>query len=251
MFLGGIGLKQVENNNQQLIKSTIAFAKALDALRFSPPITHIYNPFCYAWKPHELYLKKYARPFKEVVFLGMNPGPWGMAQTGIPFGEVNAVRDWLGITAEVEQPLRLHPDRPITGFNCKRSEVSGRRLWGLFKERFHTAEIFFKDHFVANYCPLLFYNAQGQNITPNKLKGGEKDMLFERCDQYFRVLIDILQPEWVVGVGIFAQERATEALEDYPMKITRIPHPSPANPAANGGWAPLVSAILLDTEMWT
>lgn len=241
----------MKNNNERLIESTITFAKELDALQFSPPITHVYNSLHYAWRPHELYLKKYAQPPKKIVFLGMNPGPWGMAQTGVPFGEVQAIRDWLGITAKVEQPLHLHPERPITGFNCKRSEVSGRRLWGLFKERFHTVENFFKDHFVANYCPLLFYNTQGQNITPDKLKSSEKDKLFEQCDRYFRVLINILQPQLVVGVGIFAQERATEALEGYSINITRIPHPSPANPAANKGWAPLVSAILLDTGMWT
>ena len=36
---------------------------------------------------------------KRVVFLGMNPGPFGMAQVGVPFGEVAAVRDWLRIDA--------------------------------------------------------------------------------------------------------------------------------------------------------
>jgi len=42
----------------------------------------------------------------------MNPGPWGMAQTGVPFGEINAVKDWLGINAEVDKPQKQHPKRP-------------------------------------------------------------------------------------------------------------------------------------------
>ena len=82
----------------------------------------------------------------------MNPGPFGMVQTGVPLGEIAAVRDWMGIEATVEKPATENPKRPIEGFACTRSEVSGRRLWGLFAERFGTAEAFFTDHFVANYA---------------------------------------------------------------------------------------------------
>ncbi len=62
----------------------------------------------------------------------MNPGPWGMVQSGVPFGEVAAVRDWMKIKSSAKQPKSVHPKRPIEGLSCKRSEVSGRRLWGLF-----------------------------------------------------------------------------------------------------------------------
>ncbi|MEY2548001.1 MAG: single-strand selective monofunctional uracil glycosylase [Verrucomicrobiota bacterium] len=122
----------------------------VDQLRFAPPVTHVYNPLRYAWRAHELYLRRYANTPKRVLFLGMNPGPFGMAQTGVPFGQVAAVRDWLGITAPIERPPREHPKRFVTGFDCERSEVSGQRLWGLFAKRFGVPEKFFRDHFVAN-----------------------------------------------------------------------------------------------------
>src|SRR5580704_6843533 len=151
----------------------IAAARKLSAdagrLTFSVPVAYVYNPLEYAWAAHELYLRKYGAGRKRVVFLGMNPGPFGMAQTGVPFGEVAAVRDWLKINAKIGKSEQEHPKRPITGFDCARSEVSGRRLWGLFAERFGEAEKFFAGHFVANYCPLVFCEAGGRNITPDKL----------------------------------------------------------------------------------
>ena len=58
----------------------------------------------------------------------MNPGPWGMVQTGVPFGEVSLVREWLGIDATIRRPKVLHPDRPVEGFLCQRREVSGSRF---------------------------------------------------------------------------------------------------------------------------
>jgi single-strand selective monofunctional uracil DNA glycosylase len=67
-----------------------------EKLRFAPPVTHVYNPLTYAWqRARGISGGASAARAKEVVFLGMNPGPFGMAQTGVPFGEVAAVRDWM------------------------------------------------------------------------------------------------------------------------------------------------------------
>src|SRR5213596_435276 len=108
----------------------------VDSLAF-PSVPFVYNPLVYARAPHEAYLERWGTESpREVVMVGMNPGPFGMAQTGVPFGDVGAVRDWLGIETRVGKPLREHPRRPVTGFGCARSEVSGQRLWGLFAERF-------------------------------------------------------------------------------------------------------------------
>src|SRR5437763_969685 len=124
--------------------AVVAAAKQLDAavslMKFAAPVTHVYNPLSYALAAHEAYLRKFATSRKSVIFLGMNPGPFGMAQTGVPFGEIAAVSNWLKITAPVGKPLREHPRRPVAGFDCVRSEVSGQRLWGLFAERFGHAE---------------------------------------------------------------------------------------------------------------
>ena len=216
----------------------------LRPLRFGPPVTHVYNPLEYAGKSYELYIRLYAGPPKEVVLLGMNPGPWGMAQTGIPFGEVNAVRDWLRIEAPVKAPPVMHQKRPVQGFSCPRSEVSGRRLWGWAKEAFKTPDRFFSRFFVANYCPLLFIESSGRNCTPNNLPAAERKPLLAVCDKALRQTIAWIKPRYVVGVGQFAKNRAQIALEGFDVTIGHITHPSPANPQANKGWSSLVKREL-------
>jgi single-strand selective monofunctional uracil DNA glycosylase len=212
----------------------------LRPLRFGPPVTHVYNPFEYAKEAYALYLQRYAGRPKEVVLLGMNPGPWGMAQTGIPFGEVTFVRDWLGIEVPVGTPIIMHPKRPIEGFACKRSEVSGRRLWGWARDTFNVPERFFSRFFVANYCPLLFIEASGRNWTPNNLRAAERKPLLAVCDRALRRTIEWMKPRFVVGVGQFASKRACDALSGSDVIIGQITHPSPANPKANQGWDTLI-----------
>ncbi len=211
----------------------------------------MYNPLDYAWSCYELYLRRFAAPPKRVVFLGMNPGPFGMVQTGIPFGEVRAVRDWLGICLEVGKPPRQHPRRPVAGFACERSEVSGQRLWGLFAESFGAPERFFQDHFVLNYCPLAFMESAGRNRTPDKLSTREKQQLFAACDRHLQEAISVLQPEWLIAVGDFARRRAEAVLGGGPPRIGQILHPSPANPAANRAWASVVKKQLAALGVWS
>jgi single-strand selective monofunctional uracil DNA glycosylase len=221
-----------------------ALVDDLRPLYFGPPITHVYNPLDYAREAHDRYLRRYATPPKEVVFLGMNPGPWGMAQTGVPFGEVNLVKDWLRIETEVGTPADMHPKRPVQGFACPRSEVSGKRLWGWARKTFGTPEKFFARFFVANYCPLLFIESSGRNRTPDNLRASERKPLLEACDRAIKRLIERLEPRYVVGVGNFAAQQARAALEDLNVTIGKIPHPSPANPQANRGWDALVNKEL-------
>lgn len=222
----------------RLIAATRALSDALAGQRFAAPVTHVYNPLEYAQQPHERYLRKFAKGRKQVVFLGMNPGPFGMAQTGVPFGEISLVRDFLGITGEVSEPARPHPKRPIQGFACTRSEVSGRRLWGAIQATYGQADAFFEQHFVANYCPLVFMEEGGKNRTPDKLPVAERTALYACCDDFLRSLVDLLRPAYVIGIGKFAEQRATAALQDYStVTIASLLHPSPANPQANAGWA--------------
>jgi single-strand selective monofunctional uracil DNA glycosylase len=200
----------------------------------------VYDPLVYARAPHEAYLKRWGKGPKEVVLVGMNPGPFGMAQTGVPFGDVALVRDWLGIQGKVGRPAEEHPARAITGFECPRGEVSGQRLWGFARDTFGTAERFFARFFVANYCPLAFMEASGKNFTPDKLPKDEQGPLFEACDRALVRVTDALRPGMVIGVGAFAEKRASLALADRPLRIGTILHPSPASPLANRGWAGLV-----------
>lgn len=220
-------------------------------LRFSDPVAYVYNPLEYAWEAHSMYVEKYGASRKKVIFLGMNPGLWGMVQTGVPFGEIAMVRDWLGIAAPVGKPPREHPRRPVEGFACKRSEVSGRRLWGLFAERFHSADAFFADHFVANYCPLVFLEEKGTNRTPDKLRKEECKQLFAACDRHLNRMVEFLGADWIVGVGKFAEKQARNALANHPsVRIGSILHPSPASPAANRGWAAAAERQLEELQIW-
>jgi single-strand selective monofunctional uracil DNA glycosylase len=232
-----------------LIEAARELSAAVDGLAFAPPVSHVYNPLNYAWLPHVDYLRRFGATRKKVVFFGMNPGPFGMVQCGVPFGEIEAVRDWMGIEAPVDKPALENPKRLIEGFACLRSEVSGRRLWGLFSQRFGTAENFFTDHFVANYCPLAFFD-HGRNITPDKLPALETEPLYTACDTHLKSLVAALQPEWVIGIGGFAEARAVAALAGVDVKIGRILHPSPASPAANRGWAEAATRQLLALGVW-
>lgn len=232
-----------------LIAAARKLSQAVDGLNFSSPVTHTYNPLDYAWAPHEYYLRRFGKNRKRVIFLGMNPGPFGMVQCGIPFGEIAAARDWMEIDAPVGKPAYENPKRPVEGFACTRSEVSGKRLWGLFQARFGSAEAFFAQHFVANYCPLAFFEG-GRNLTPDKLPSSETGPLYAACDEHLRTLVSILQPDWVIGIGGFAEARATEALRNEAVHIGRILHPSPASPAANRGWAEAARRQLVELGTW-
>ena len=220
-----------------LIKAADRLARQVNTLSFAEPVTHVYNPLQYAKALNHDYLERYGAGKKVAVFLGMNPGPWGMAQTGVPFGDVTMVRKFLKLDGEVKQPQTVHPKRPVDGLQCTRSEVSGTRLWGAVADHYRTPKAFFKRFFVANYCPLSFMAEGGRNITPDKLPAGERRALFAHCDEHLRTMIEILEPQWVIGVGAFAEKKAQTVLDGYDLKFGRILHPSPASPAANRDWA--------------
>ncbi|MDA3939557.1 MAG: single-stranded DNA-binding protein [Spirochaetia bacterium] len=239
---------------EQLLKATEILARDTDKLKFSGKVNHVYNPLVYAKEAHEDYIKKYGTGKKKVLFLGMNPGPWGMAQTGIPFGEVSYAKNWLKIEGVILQPEKSHSKRPIEGWNCPRSEVSGRRLWSLMEERYKTAASFFKDHYIENYCPLVFMEVGGKNLTPDKLPVEERDPLKKICDDHLRKVIGIMEPEYLVGVGKYAEKNFKRVVETMnnseKYKISAILHPSPANPHANRGWSEAVTKQLIEQGIW-
>jgi single-strand selective monofunctional uracil DNA glycosylase len=241
---------KLPNTSQPLIAAAHDLCAQVDRLKFAAPVTHVYNPLDYAWVAHGKYLLKFGAGKKRVVFIGMNPGPFGMVQTGVPFGEIAAVRDWMGISAPVGKPAVENPKRRVLGFDCPNSEVSGRRLWGLFAERFGSPENFFKEHFVANYCPLAFMEQSGSNFTPNKLPSTEKNPLLKICDEHLRKTLEILEPEWLIGVGAWARERGEIVAEGSKIHVGQILHPSPASPKANRGWAKIATEEMIQLGIW-
>jgi single-strand selective monofunctional uracil DNA glycosylase len=205
----------------------------------------------YAREPWGLYVERYLAGTGRVLWLGMNPGPFGMAQTGIPFGAIPPVRDWMGLQAPVGQPPAVHPKRPVSGFACPRIEGSGQRLWGLFSRTWPDPAACFARHAVLNYCPLVFMDEGGANLTPDKLPKAERAALYEVCDAALAEFIALLQPRALVGIGAFAYQR----LAENPGRPAGIPclqvlHPSPASPRANQNWAGEVLAVLEPAGLW-
>ncbi|MEN8714983.1 MAG: uracil-DNA glycosylase family protein [Verrucomicrobiales bacterium] len=236
----------------ELLSATDQLLSDLKGLSFSDPVAVTYNPLTYARASHEQFVKRFADAPKRVLMMGMNPGPWGMAQTGVPFGEIPAVRDWMGISALVQKPDPEHPKRPVVGFECEKSEVSGRRLWGLFSEAYPNPDDFFRDHYVVNYCPLVWMEESGRNRTPDKLPKAEMDPVSSACDRYIQKHLELLQPEFAVGVGTFAEACLARIAKKAGLtpEIGRILHPSPASPAANRDWAGTATKQLKEIGIW-
>ena len=208
------------------------------------PVAYVYNPLVYADALVKAYLERFGAGAKEVLFLGMNPGPFGMGQTGVPFGEVSMVRDWMKLEGKVLRPAHEHPKRPVLGLACTRSEVSGARLWGAIRARHPNPETFFARALVINYCPLLFLGETGANVTPDKLPKDVRASIEAACDDHLRRIVAVTKARWVIGVGAYAHQKAQQACGDT-VQHGSILHPSPASPAANKGW-PLLAQQALD-----
>ncbi|XP_076835937.1 single-strand selective monofunctional uracil DNA glycosylase-like isoform X2 [Brachyhypopomus gauderio] len=230
----------------RFLQAELELNARLQMLSFGEMVRYIYNPIDYAWSMHRCYVETYCHGSQSVLFLGMNPGPFGMAQTGVPFGEVKAVRDWLRITGEVGRPAVEHPKRRITGLACTQSEVSGARFWGFFREVCGEPGNFFRHCFVHNLCPLVFMGESGKNLTPPELPAEKRDVLLVHCDATLCQVVAALGVSLVIGVGKVAEQRARRALAEagISIRVEGIMHPSPRNPLANKGWASVVRAKL-------
>ena len=209
--------------------------KFADSLVKEGSVDAVYNPLAYAWEPHRAYLELASGGGAKTLLLGMNPGPHGMGQMGIPFAATSVVRDLLKITnLEVGQPRKPHPKRPISGLDWPKEEVSGTRLWGLLANEYGSAESIFKSVFLLNHCPLMLFSGErATNITPDKITGSTTKALLERCDEHLREVVDIMQIERVIGVGRYSEKRALNALSGIDISVTTCWHPSPASPLAN------------------
>jgi single-strand selective monofunctional uracil DNA glycosylase len=209
-----------------------------------------YRPLDYAWEVHEAYLRRYVgRP--RALLVGMNPGPWGMGQTGVPFGDPVLVGQWLGLAdAPVHPPAGLHPKRPVLGWASKRREGSGKRLWDYLRNSGPDPRRALRDVLIVNHCPLLLFDEAGRNITPDKLPRAQREPLLQVCDAGIERMARATGAQVMVGIGRYAEKQCLKVAEDLGAEVTQIPHPSPASPVANqdGGriWAAAVDATLRD-----
>lgn len=249
------GLGHNTDCQTQLCALTDNLADACDRLPPPPKDMLVRNPLRYARAGHRAWLRKFApaHPGLHCLFVGVNPGPWGMGQTGVPFGQIAAVRDWMGLDFVVQQPPNPHQARPVQGLDCKRSEVSGARLWGLMQERFGTAQNFFGTHFVVNHCPLLFTDLGGgraRNLTPDKLPRPWRDELLAICDDWLLAVLRLLAPRFAISIGGETHKRLLAMAEGLELQVGRMPHPSPANPQASHDYSGKATAALVAAGVW-
>jgi len=237
------------------IKRTSELRESADHVQIKEKLSWSYNPLEYAWPVHREYLRRFGGESNRVVFLGMNPGPWGMGQTGVPFGDPYIVRDWMkmGDDFEIEQPDNMTEDRPVLGFQSDKKEGSGQRLFSYIRDQFGDLEKFFDNNFILNYCPLLMFTEEGNNLTPSDLLKDDRQRVYEVCDPYIWDMIGFYDPEVLVGIGKFATERLKDVFDGGDREIVRIPHPSPASPIAtrDGGqyWIDLVTDRLRKVDV--
>ncbi len=223
-------------------------------------VAHATNPLDYAWPLHEAWIRRWGGHGAKVLLLGMNPGPWGMAQSGVPFGATGIVRDALGLPdVRLETPKGAHPKRPIEGLSLTRQEVSGQRLWSLLLDLWGGPAGAMAQVFLVNHCPLLLLNERGANITPDKVPSGVMEPVMDACDRHLVEVVDLLGIDVIVGVGAYALNRARRAFGQGPgghgvtpsgrsVALETCWHPSPASPLANrnGGadWREQVTQVL-------
>ncbi|KAI4467078.1 single-strand selective monofunctional uracil dna glycosylase [Holotrichia oblita] len=236
----------------KLLKHANGLNEKLRNLSFNKPVEYIYNPVEYAFDMYEAFIRKFCNEEKKILLLGMNPGPWGMAQTGIPFGEIKMVKEWYRIEAKINKPAIECPDRPIMGLNCHRSEISGKRLYEFFKKVSDTPENFFKNTYLYNYCPLAFMMKQnGKNITPAQLKGSVKKELEEHCNDTLLQVLSTLNTEIIIALGKYVKDQAESILRAHNIdhiQVIYLLHPSPQIPG-NQNWGTKAQKVLEENDL--
>jgi single-strand selective monofunctional uracil DNA glycosylase len=98
---------------------------------------------------------------------------------------------------------------------------------------------------------LAFLSESGSNVTPDKLAKTERVRLSAVCDEHLRRVLEILQPEWLVGIGAFARERGELVAAGTKIRVGQILHPSPASPKANRhDWTQTATQELVELGVW-
>eukprot|EP01023_Acetabularia_acetabulum_P031317 TRINITY_DN29446_c0_g1_i1.p1 TRINITY_DN29446_c0_g1~~TRINITY_DN29446_c0_g1_i1.p1 ORF type:complete len:252 (+),score=22.23 TRINITY_DN29446_c0_g1_i1:130-885(+) len=246
-------MTQAKNVSLGIIRVTKAFNENIQKVVVQDEkINTIYNPLEYAWEPYENYLRKYCGDYKKTIFVGMNPGYFGMVQTGIPFGDLNMVCNFLHLQ-KFQVPVKQHNIRKIVGYEIKRSEVSGQRFWGLIQTKFGHPDKFFNEdsNFVVNLCPLAFLSETGKNVTPEEISIQEKDKIIVVCMAYFKQIVKFLQIQNIVCIGNFVCKEVKKSLtQDGYYNIVYMQHPSPRVQPQELQWRDVVTKQLEDAGVW-
>lgn len=230
-----------------LDKQTI---KKMDVLKFDKKkVQYVYNPVDYAYAGYSRYVRKYLKSSKKILFVGLNPGPYGMCQTGIPFGDVSTVKEWMELEMDISKPLDECPKKPVDGLKCTTVEQSGKRFWGFFKKKCGAADNFFRNAFVINYCPIAFFDRSGKNVTPNELEVSSREELEKICDEYLEKVVEMVKCEIIICVGRYAEHKVKSIfIDNSEINILYMKHPSP-QVGSEDNWLADAHEFLIDNHL--
>jgi single-strand selective monofunctional uracil DNA glycosylase len=154
------------------------------ALRFEPMARRIraatgwlvLDPGRYGERWHHRFRRCYPVGPRPLLVFGLNPGPYGMAQTGVPFTDLKRLefhlpRLWRELLA-AREPVALPGLAPpsLRPFLTRTFESSSVRVYKFLERAFGSAEQAFRRVAFVNPCPLLFIDrATGENRTPADL----------------------------------------------------------------------------------
>jgi single-strand selective monofunctional uracil DNA glycosylase len=211
----------------------------------------IWNPGLYAASWHALFRKEYPASAGCILVFGLNPGPYGMAQTGIPFTDLKRLREHLPRLAKgLERRgcslagVGLAP-RSLRPYLSRTFESSAVRVYRFLSRGWGSAEDGWRSVVVANPCSLLFMDAAGENRTPADLVGAVSRRtgslvaarrLRERCNALRRLAareaVRVLSPRGVVLLGKDAQRAMQTGIAPLlgPDSILGWEHPARAVP---------------------
>jgi single-strand selective monofunctional uracil DNA glycosylase len=136
----------------------------------------VLDPSRYGERWHAPFRRLYPPRARPLLVFGLNPGPYGMAQTGIPFTDLKRLAQGLPrLAAELARSgerLSLPGLAPssLQPFLTRTFESSSVRVHRFLRLAHGSAERAFREVVFVNPCPLLFIDrALGENRTPADL----------------------------------------------------------------------------------
>jgi len=251
-YRGGVVVNTVAD---QILAASDRLSERLAAL---PPVGDLValDPTRYCRSAWAAYLQMAAR-LGCVLVVGMNPGPHGMAQTGVPFTD-----PWIVDELDLQAPRADVPpaDIPAVGSWRHRShrargvlgskrEESAKRLWPLLREICapyaavgpsadkiaEATRRVCNEVLLVNALPICWLDPAGKNVSaeqvekraPAQVREGLRDLV----NEWLQAVADILRPAAVIGVGRWAREFVTDLDVDHFVEIPfrdGIKHPSPS-----------------------
>ncbi len=223
----------------------------------------IWNPGLYGETWHARFRRLYRPGQHPLVVFGLNPGPYGMAQTGIPFTDIRRLVSALpDLAAELRgrgervEPPGLAPPG-LRPYLSRSFESSAVRVYRFLKKGWGGAERGWTEVVVANPCTLLFIDpAEGKNRTPAdlaraaRLRGSGRDQVRELVESFGRIRIrcavesiEALSPRGAILLGKDVQAALGPALRRILGEARVIPWEHPARAVPESWASGLLSAL--------